>query len=111
MTKNKPFIFILRVPFHYSHFDFLQQNLKVQRLMMTAFPAVMLIGNLGILAVILWGGAKVMNLGLTVGELVAFSNYLMTALFPMMMLGMIIAMLPAADASARCGRSAPGARA
>jgi ATP-binding cassette subfamily B multidrug efflux pump len=37
---------------------------------------------------------------LTVGELVAFSNYLMTAMFPIVMLGMMISMMPAADASA-----------
>ena len=52
------------------------------------------------LAVIILGGAQVIEGTLTVGGLVAFSNYLMTATFPIVMLGMIIAMMPAADASA-----------
>lgn len=79
---------------------YMNQAIKVNRLMVIAFPIVMLIGNLGVMAVILLGGIRVIEGGLTVGELVAFSNYLMTATFPVVMLGMIIAMMPAAGASA-----------
>lgn len=88
-----------------DHFEdtntaYMTQAVKVNRLMVIAFPLVLLIANLGMLAVIVLGGSIVIEGSLTVGELVAFSNYLMTATFPVVMLGMIIAMMPAADASA-----------
>jgi ATP-binding cassette subfamily B protein len=79
---------------------FTQQGVKVYRLMAVAFPAIMLIANLGMLAVIVLGGMQVIGSSLTVGELVAFTNYLLTTMFPMVMLGMIISMVSAADASA-----------
>ena len=79
---------------------YMQQALKVNRLMAVAFPIIMVIGNLGALAVLLLGGMQVIHSVLTVGELVAFSNYLATTMFPVVMLGMIVAMMPAADASA-----------
>jgi ATP-binding cassette subfamily B protein len=78
----------------------MQQAVKVYRLMGVAFPIVLLVANLGMLAVVFLGGTQVINNRLTVGELVAFSNYLMTTTFPIVMLGMIISMMPAADASA-----------
>lgn len=78
---------------------YMAQAIKVNRLMAGVFPVILLIGNLATLAVLLLGGRQVIGNTLTVGELIAFSNYLMTAMFPIIMLGMILAMLPAADAS------------
>ena len=86
--------------FEQANNAYMQQAVKVFRLMGIAFPIVLLIANLGMLAVVFLGGAQVINNRLTVGELVAFSNYLMTTTFPIVMLGMIISMMPAADASA-----------
>lgn len=86
--------------FESANTAYMHQAIKVNRLMVVAFPIVLLIANLGVLAVILLGGVQVIEGILSVGELVAFSNYLMTAMFPVVMLGMIIAMMPAAEASA-----------
>ena len=86
--------------FEHANIAYKQQAVKVYRLMGVAFPVVLLVANLGTLAVILLGGIQVIGGRLTVGELVAFSNYLMTTTFPIVMLGMIISMMPAADASA-----------
>jgi ATP-binding cassette subfamily B protein len=86
--------------FESANAAYMRQAVKVNRLMVIAFPSVLLIANLGVLAVMLFGGAQVIQGILSVGELVAFSNYLMTAMFPVVMLGMIIAMMPAAEASA-----------
>ncbi len=86
--------------FESANTAYMNQAVKVHRLMSVAFPIVLLIANLGSLAVILLGGMKVIGGALTVGELVAFNNYLMTTMFPIVMLGMIVAMMPAADASA-----------
>jgi ATP-binding cassette subfamily B protein len=46
------------------------------------------------------GGAQVIRGTLSVGELVAFAGYLMMAFFPVLMMGMIIAMMSSAAASA-----------
>ena len=86
--------------FEEANTAYMRQFVKVNRLMITAFPVVMFIANLGMLAVIVLGGIQVVEGELSVGGLVAFSNYLMTATFPVVMLGMIIAMMPAAEASA-----------
>jgi len=86
--------------FEQANTGFTQQSLKVYRLMSAAFPLIFMITNLGTLAALLMGGMQVINTTMTVGELVAFNNYLMTASFPILMLGMILSMMPAADASA-----------
>lgn len=83
-----------------SNTAYMEKARQVNRIMAVAFPTVMTIGNLGMLAVILLGGRRVIGGSMSVGELVAFTNYLMTAMFPVVMLGMIMSMLPAADASA-----------
>ncbi len=79
---------------------YMEKARQVNRMMAVAFPTVMLIGSLGALAVILLGGRQVIGGSMSVGELVAFANYLTTAMFPVVMLGMIMSMLPSADASA-----------
>ena len=86
--------------FEDANLAYKQRAIKVYRLMGVAFPIVFFISNLGILAVILLGGIQVIHSRLSVGELVAFSNYLMTSTFPILMLGMIVSMMPAAEASA-----------
>ncbi|MBN1121595.1 MAG: ABC transporter ATP-binding protein [Anaerolineae bacterium] len=86
--------------FDQANTSFTQQALKVNRLMATAFPLIFMFTSLGTLAALLLGGLQVINTTMTVGELVAFNNYLMTASFPILMLGMILSMMPAADASA-----------
>jgi ATP-binding cassette subfamily B protein len=83
-----------------ANMAYMEKARQVNRMMAIAFPTVMLIGNFGILAVVLLGGRQVIGGSMSIGELVAFTNYLMTAMFPVVMLGMIMSMLPAADASA-----------
>jgi len=75
-------------------------NLTVGRLTATAIPLVFLIANLALLAVYWIGGYQAIAGRLSVGRIVAFANYIMMAFFPMMMLGMIMAMISQAGASA-----------
>jgi len=75
-------------------------NLAVGRLMSTAMPLIFLIANLSLLAVYWIGGYQAIAGRVSVGRLVAFANYMMMAFFPMMMLGMIMAMISQAGASA-----------
>jgi ATP-binding cassette subfamily B multidrug efflux pump len=75
-------------------------NLVVGRMFSTAIPLIFLIANLSSLAVYWIGGYQAIAGHLSVGRLVAFANYMMMAFFPMLMLGMIMAMISQAGASA-----------
>jgi ATP-binding cassette subfamily B protein len=75
-------------------------NLVVGRLFSGAIPLIFLIANLALLAVYWIGGYQAIAGDLSVGRLVAFANYMLMAFFPMLMLGMIMAMVSQAGASA-----------
>ncbi len=75
-------------------------NLGVGRLFSMAMPRIFVIANLSLLSVYWIGGYQAIAGHLTVGRLVAFANYMMMAFFPMLMLGMIMAMISQAGASA-----------
>jgi len=75
-------------------------NLVVGRLFAIAIPLVFLIANLALLAVYWIGGHQAIAGDLSVGRLVAFASYMLMAFFPMLMLGMIMAMVSQAGASA-----------
>ncbi len=75
-------------------------NLIVGRMFSIAMPLIFLIANLALLAVYWIGGYQAIAGNLSVGRLVAFANYMMMAFFPMLMLGMIMAMISQAGASA-----------
>ncbi len=80
--------------------DYMQENIKVGRLMAIAMPILTLFTNLGIVGVILFGGNSVLSGRLTLGELVAFNNYLMIGMAPLMLLGNILTTFSRAEASA-----------
>lgn len=75
-------------------------NVVVGRLFSMAIPLIFLIANLSLLAVYWVGGYQAIAGNLSVGRLVAFTNYMLMAFFPMLMLGMIMAMISQAAASA-----------
>ncbi|MCD6475636.1 MAG: ABC transporter ATP-binding protein [Anaerolineaceae bacterium] len=81
--------------------EYAVQNTKSARLMGLLFPLMFFILNLGIVLVIYLGGIQVINGDLSLGGVVAFINYLMMVMFPMLMLAMIIGMLASASASAK----------
>jgi ATP-binding cassette subfamily B protein len=80
--------------------DYMQQNVRVGRLMAVALPALTLLTNLGIVAVVWFGGRDVLGGRLTLGQLVALSNYLMIGMAPLMLLGNVLTMISRAEASA-----------
>jgi ATP-binding cassette subfamily B multidrug efflux pump len=79
---------------------YMAQNIQVGRLMAVALPMLTLLTNLGIVAIIWWGGMDVIGGRLTVGELIAFNNYLMIGMTPLLMLGNMLTMVSRAEASA-----------
>jgi len=64
------------------------------------WPLLELLPNLGLVLVLLYGGHLVIDGRLTVGELVAFNAYVALLIWPMRMLGWIVAMAQRAVASA-----------
>ena len=89
-----------RDQFKMANRDLMDESINVGKLIALAFPLIFLMANLGTLAVIWIGGLQVIGGRLTLGELVAFQSYLMMTMFPLFMLGMIIAMVSGAAASA-----------
>lgn len=64
-------------------------------------PAMELLPNVGLILVLGYGGYQVINGGLTIGELVEFNVYIALLIWPLRMLGMIIAQSQRAAASAQ----------
>ncbi|MGI5916521.1 MAG: ABC transporter ATP-binding protein [Anaerolineae bacterium] len=80
--------------------EFYDVNIEVNRLLSLAFPTIFSVLNVTTLAIYWIGGSQVISGILTIGELVAFASYVAMAFFPVLMMGMIIAMLSSAAASA-----------
>jgi len=74
-------------------------NLVVGRMFAVAIPFIFLIANLSLLAVYWIGGYQAIAGHVSVGRLVAFASYMMMAFFPILMLGMIVAMISQAVAA------------
>jgi len=77
------------------------QQVKVTTLFSILFPSMLLIINMSILGVLWFGGQQAIAGSFTVGELVAFTNYLLTSIFPLLFLAIMAAQLSAANASAQ----------
>lgn len=86
--------------FEQSNTDYLEQNIKVGRLLALALPVLTVITTLGTVAVIWWGGARVIGGRLSVGELIAFNNYLLIGMSPLLLLSNMLTLISRAEASA-----------
>ena len=83
-----------------SNLDYMSENIKVGRILAVVTPTLTLLTNLGIAAVVWYGGLSVIGDRLSIGKLVAFTNYLMIGMAPLLMLGNMISMSSRAEASA-----------
>jgi ATP-binding cassette, subfamily B, multidrug efflux pump len=66
--------------------DFTDRNIRVMQFMSTMGPALSACVNIGIVIVLWAGGLQSMRGNVTTGQLVAFINYLQTALGPLMIM-------------------------
>ena len=80
--------------------DYRGINIEVGTLMAVAMPTLQILTNVGTVAVLWFGGMSVMGERLSVGELIAFNNYLMIGMGPLLFLGNLLMMVARADASA-----------
>jgi len=86
--------------FETTNEDFTAQNVVVMQIMATLFPALQTLINIGIVIVVWAGGLQSINGELSIGEIIAFTNYLMTAIFPLLIMAMISTVLASGFASA-----------
>lgn len=94
----------VREPFAVEQFEqgnsaYLRENVRVGRLLALAIPLLGLVTNIGMVAVIWFGGLDAINGRLSVGELVAFNNYLLIGMAPLLLLSNILAMVSRAAVS------------
>ncbi|MDE0447428.1 MAG: ABC transporter ATP-binding protein [Spirochaetaceae bacterium] len=86
--------------FEHSNQELYDQSMLAAAVFSLAIPLVFAMSNFGTLVVTWGGGIQILAQRLTIGELVAFQGYLIVAMFPITMLGMIMMSISQASASA-----------
>src|SRR3954452_10217685 len=76
------------------------QSMNATRVRAVFLPALELLPNIGLIAVLAYGGHRVLDGALSLGSLVAFDVYVVMLIWPLRMLGMILAQAQRAVASA-----------
>jgi len=89
-----------RQRFTAANSDLTNNAIKVNKLMATMMPSMMLVMNFTIIAVIWFGSVRIDNGGMQVGSLMAFIQYAIQIMVSLIMLSMMFIMLPRAAASA-----------
>lgn len=69
--------------------QYVAANLKVAVVQGLLFPVAILVGSLGMLIILYYGGKLVINGAVTLGEFVAFIQYLYMLIWPMMAVGWV----------------------
>lgn len=77
-----------------------ETSVRVTQITAMLFPMLTLLINIGIVIVIWAGGIQAIEGTLTVGEIVAYTNYLMTTMTPIMIMAMLSHVLAMGTASA-----------
>jgi len=86
--------------FDVANSDLTSVAIRVNRIIATLFPLMMLVLNLTTIAILWFGAIRVDTAGLQVGTLIAFLQYAIQILFAFLMISMLFVMLPRAAASA-----------
>jgi ATP-binding cassette, subfamily B, multidrug efflux pump len=72
-----------------SNNDFASNSIEVMQFMALMMPILTMCVNIGMVVVIWWGGLHVAEGDMTVGQIVAFTNYLLTTMTPLVMMTML----------------------
>jgi ATP-binding cassette, subfamily B, multidrug efflux pump len=87
--------------FEVANYELTDVAIRVNRLVASLFPIMMLVLN-GSSVAIVWFGAHLVNSGnMPIGALLAFLTYALQILFAMLMVSMMFIMLPRSEASAQ----------
>jgi len=86
--------------FHKANLDLTETAKRVNKLMAILMPLMMLIFNLTTVAIIWFGGIRINEGSMQVGDLMAFIQYASQILFSLIMVSMMLIMVPRASVSA-----------
>jgi len=86
--------------FEKSNEAYTDRSIKVMQLMASMWPLLQGLVNVGIVLIIWIGGWQAINGEFSIGEIVAFTNYLLTSMSPLMFMVMVSQVLAAGSASA-----------
>jgi ATP-binding cassette subfamily B multidrug efflux pump len=86
--------------FGVANVDLTDASIRVTQMFAYLFPSLMLLINMGTVVVVWFGGLEVIADGMTIGEIMAFINYLLTTIAPLGMMAMVTAHLASAQVSA-----------
>ncbi|MFF2445773.1 ABC transporter ATP-binding protein [Neobacillus sp. NPDC058068] len=86
--------------FDAANWDLTQTAIKVNKLMAAMMPIMMIVLNLSTVAIIWFGGIRISNGHMQVGDMMAFIQYAMQIMFSFIMLSMMFVMIPRASVSA-----------
>jgi ATP-binding cassette subfamily B protein len=75
--------------FEVANEDMAERSMRVMRFMSSMTPVLAMCINVGVVIVVWFGGARAMQGELSLGEIVAFSNYLLTTMTPLVMMTML----------------------
>lgn len=86
--------------FDEANWDLTQTAIKVNKLMAAMMPIMMIVLNLTTVAIVWFGGIRISNGHMEVGDMMAFIQYAMQIMFSFVMLSMMFVMIPRASVSA-----------
>ena len=86
--------------FEEANFDLTENAIRVNKIMAIMMPIIMLAMNLTTIAIIWFGGIRIDNGEMQVGDLMAFIQYAMQIMFSIVMVTIMFVMVPRAAASA-----------
>ncbi|MDR6723049.1 ATP-binding cassette subfamily B protein [Paenibacillus amylolyticus] len=89
-----------RARFNGANTDLRDVSIKVNVLMATLMPIMMLVMNFSMIAILYFGGMRIDSGNMNIGSLIAFIQYAMQIMFSLIMVSMIFVMIPRASASA-----------
>ena len=75
--------------FEVANEELTDHTVRVMQFMTTMSPALTIFVNIGMVTVIWAGGLQVIQGGMTIGQIVAFTNYLLTTMTPLTMMTML----------------------
>lgn len=81
--------------------DLTEVSIKVNKIMAFLMPVMMLVMNLTVVGVIWFGGIRIDNDGMQIGDLMAFIQYVMQIMFALVMASVMFVMIPRAAVSAK----------
>lgn len=86
--------------FNEANFDLTNTAIKVNKIMATLMPMMMLVMNFTTIAIVWFGGIRVNNGDMQVGDMMAFIQYATQIMFSLIMVSFMFILIPRAEASA-----------